>query len=50
MELTCSCDSEYMVEVMKKVGKVIQDAFLWIPWEEICYLFMDKLAGTVQMK
>ena len=45
VELACSCDSEYIVEVMKKLGKAIRDAFEWIPREKICNLFMDNSGG-----
>ena len=45
MELACSYDSEYMVEVMKKVGKAIREAFRWIPPSQVCYLFMDNAGG-----
>ena len=45
IEVACSCDSEYMLEVMKKLGKAIRDAFEWIPRSRVCYLFMDNAGG-----
>ena len=38
----CSCDSDYMLSAMDKVGSAIRAAFHWIPPSSPCYLVMDN--------
>jgi len=45
IEVDCSCDSEYMLAAMDRVGKAIRLAFHWIPKEVLCYLNMDNAGG-----
>ena len=45
IEVDCSCDSEYMLAAMDRVGEAIRLAFHWIPKEELCFLNIDNAGG-----
>ena len=45
VEDDCSCDSEYMMGAMKRVGEAIRKRFDWIPMSQKCYLVMDNAGG-----
>jgi hypothetical protein len=40
-----SCDSNYMLTVMDKVGEAIRRKFAWVPLLETVYLVMDNAGG-----
>jgi hypothetical protein len=40
-----SCDSNFMLGVMGKVGNAIREKFSWVPAEETVYLVMDNAGG-----
>ena len=42
LEEHCSCDSEYMLTAMNKVGKSIRAAYYWVLIDQKCYLVMDN--------
>ena len=45
IEEDCSCDSEYMLLAMNRVGTAIRKAYHWIPITQTCYLVMDNAGG-----
>ena len=45
VEEDCSCDSEYMLTAMTRVGAAICKAYHWIPITHKCYLVMDNAGG-----
>ena len=45
IERDCSCDSEYMVGAMDRVGRAVRDAYHWIPRDQPCYIVMDNAGG-----
>ena len=45
VEEDCSCDSEYMLLAMHRVGAAIRKAYHWIPITQSCYLVMDNAGG-----
>lgn len=44
-EIDGSCDSDYMSEVMPRVGKVIRDAYHFVDDDTPIYLFLDNAGG-----
>ena len=40
-----SCDSEFMLSVMTRVGAAIRASYHWIPITQKCYLVMDNAGG-----
>ena len=40
-----SCDSNYMLDIMPKVGKAIREAFFWVPSDHYVYLILDSAGG-----
>ena len=46
----CSCDSEYMLSTMNRIGKVIRQNFHWVRIDELVYLFMDGAGGHGKKK
>ena len=40
-----TCNSEYMIDAMKRVGKAIRTSYHWIPMDQPCYLVMDNAGG-----
>ena len=45
VEIDINCDSNYMLESMKRVGKAIQEKMNWIPTTKPIYLFIDIAGG-----
>ena len=45
VEKDCSCDSEYMLSAMNRVGEAICQSFHWVPIDELVYLFIDGAGG-----
>ena len=45
VEEDASCDSEFMLTAMNRVGKAIWDKYHWVPNEQKCYLVMDNAGG-----
>ena len=45
VEKDCSCDSEYMLSAMNRVGEAIRQSFHWVPIDELVYLFIDGAGG-----
>ena len=45
IERDCSCDSQYMLSAMDRVGAAVRKSFCWIPEEEECYIVMDNAGG-----
>ena len=45
VEEDTSCDSEYMLAAMTRVGIAIRAAYHWIPITQKCYLVMDNAGG-----
>ena len=45
VEKDCSCDSEYLLSAMNRVGEVIRQSFHWVPIDELVYLFIDGAGG-----
>ena len=45
VEKYCSCDSEYMISAMNRVGEGIRQNFHWVPIDELVYLFIDEAGG-----
>ena len=43
----CTCNSEYMIGAMKRVGESIRRAYHWILLENPCYLIMDNAGGIM---
>jgi hypothetical protein len=43
--LAISCDSEFMLGVMDRVGKALRDSFKWVKPNEWMYLVMDNARG-----
>ena len=44
-EKDCSCDSEYILSDMNRVGEAIFQNFHWVPIDELVYLFIDGVGG-----
>ena len=44
-EKDCSCDSEYMLSAMNRVGEEIRQSFYWVPIDELVYLFINRVGG-----
>ena len=44
-EVDASCDSEYMLRTMHKVGRALREAYHFKPVEETIYLVMDNAGG-----
>ena len=40
-----NCDSEYMIDVMPRVGAVILEAYIWVPANEDIYLVLNGAGG-----
>ena len=40
-----SCDSEYMLSAINRVGEVICQNFHWVPIDELIYLFIEGKGG-----
>ena len=40
-----NCDSNYMLEIMPKVGQAIRDAFFWVAEDHYVYLVLDSAGG-----
>ena len=45
MEEDASCDIEYMLSTMSRVGTAIRSSYHWIPITQKCYLVMDNAGG-----
>ena len=45
VETDCSCDLNYMLGAMDRVGQKIREAFHWVPQNELCYLVIDNAGG-----
>ena len=45
IERDCSCDSQYMLSAMHRVGEAIRKKIFWVPKEETRYLVMDNAGG-----
>ena len=45
VEEDASCDSEYMLSAMNRVGAAIRNSYHWIPISKKCYLVMDNAGG-----
>ena len=45
VEKDCSCDLEYMLSAMNRVGESIRQIFHWVPIDELAYLFIDGVGG-----
>ena len=45
VEEDTSCDSEYMLSAMTRVGEAIRASYHWIPIAQKCYLVMDNAGG-----
>ena len=45
MEEDCSCDSDFMMEAMDRVGAAIRKAYSWVPPHQKCFLVMDNAGG-----
>ena len=45
VERDCSCDSNYMLTAMDRVGVKIREKFHWVPQSEVCYIVMDNAGG-----
>ena len=45
IEVDASCDSEFMIPAMDRVGLAIRKAYHWIPASVKCYLVMDNAGG-----
>ena len=45
VEEDCSCDSDFMLQWMPKVGQAMRDTYHWIPITEKLYLVMDNAGG-----
>jgi len=45
IEEEISCDSEFMLDVMDRVGKALRDSFKWVKPNEWIYLVMDNFGG-----
>ena len=37
-----SCDSEYMLSTVNRVGEAIRQNLRWVPIDELIYLFIDR--------
>ena len=40
-----SCDSNYMLDVMPRIGTAIRQNMPWVPRDELIYLVMDNAGG-----
>ena len=45
VEEDASCDSNFMLTAMNRVGKAIREKYYWIPNDQKCYLVMDNAGG-----
>lgn len=45
IEKDVSCDSEYMLSAMDRVGQAIRNAYSWIGMNCACYIVMDNAGG-----
>ena len=45
IQVDCSCDSDYMLRAMDRVGAAIRSAYHWVSMEDKCYLVMDNAGG-----
>ena len=45
VEEDASCDSDFMLTAMNRVGKAICEKYYWIPNDQKCYLVMDNAGG-----
>ena len=45
VEEDASCDSEFMLSAMDRVGVAIQEKYHWVPITQKCYLVMDNAGG-----
>jgi hypothetical protein len=40
-----NCDSQFMLDNIRKVGKAMREKFYWVPCPRKCYLVMDNAGG-----
>jgi hypothetical protein len=45
VEEDVNCDSQFMLDNIRKVGKAIREKFHWVPRPQKCYLVMDNAGG-----
>jgi hypothetical protein len=45
VEEDCTCDSDFMLDIIHEVGTNIRKSFNWVPSETIIHLFMDNAGG-----
>ena len=45
IEVDVSCDSNYMIGAMERIGEAMRRSFHWIPMNQPCYLVLDNAGG-----
>ena len=45
VEDDCTCNSEYMCKVIKRVSEATCKAYHWITCDQPCYIVMDNAGG-----
>ncbi len=42
VEEDCTCDSEFMLDIIQEVGTNIRESFNWLSADTVIHLFMDN--------